>query len=75
MADDAVRAYGKVNVAFLNAGVASGGRGNIHFATSTDREIHESLGDTHGRGARGFPPPLPAVGCKARVQLLDSEAS
>ena len=28
-ADEAVRTYGKVNVAFLNAGVASGGRGNM----------------------------------------------
>ena len=28
-ADEAVRSYGKVNVAFLNAGVASGGRGNM----------------------------------------------
>jgi NAD(P)-dependent dehydrogenase (short-subunit alcohol dehydrogenase family) len=29
MADEAVATYGKVNVAFLNAGVASGGRGNM----------------------------------------------
>src|SRR3954465_13274104 len=29
MADEAARTYGKVNVAFLNAGVASGGRGNM----------------------------------------------
>ena len=29
MADEAVRTYGKINVAFLNAGVASGGRGNL----------------------------------------------
>ena len=29
MADEAVRTYGKINVAFLNAGVASGGRGNM----------------------------------------------
>jgi NAD(P)-dependent dehydrogenase (short-subunit alcohol dehydrogenase family) len=28
-ADEAVRVYGKINVAFLNAGVASGGRGNM----------------------------------------------
>jgi NAD(P)-dependent dehydrogenase (short-subunit alcohol dehydrogenase family) len=28
-ADEAVRTYGKINVAFLNAGVASGGRGNM----------------------------------------------
>lgn len=28
-ADETVRIYGKVNVAFLNAGVASGGRGNM----------------------------------------------
>jgi NAD(P)-dependent dehydrogenase (short-subunit alcohol dehydrogenase family) len=29
MADEAVSIYGKVNIAFLNAGVASGGRGNM----------------------------------------------
>ena len=29
MADETVKAYGKINVAFLNAGVASGGRGNM----------------------------------------------